>query len=85
MNSRIVGTTCQHNFAQVQRVLVSFQRKEANFFKKNKKIVTLTNFFYTYVPMFYVVLNKIPLNKTRKTPRTFDRSGSLDKHPRAFN
>ena len=43
MNCRIVGTICQHNFAQAQRVLVSFQRKEAHLFEKNEKIVTLTD------------------------------------------
>ena len=51
--------------AQAQRVLVSFQRKEAHFFEKNEKIVTLTNFFYTYVPMFLLNINKIRLNKTK--------------------
>ena len=53
MNCRIVGAICQHNFAQALRVLVSFQCNESHFFeKKNGKIVTLTNFFHTYVPMF---------------------------------
>ena len=42
MNCKTVGAICQHNFAQ--RVLVSFQRKEAYFVEKNEKIVTLTNF-----------------------------------------
>ena len=32
MNCRIVGAICQHNIAQTQRVLVSFQREEACFF-----------------------------------------------------
>ena len=32
MNCRIVGAICQHNVAQAQRVLASFQRKEAYFF-----------------------------------------------------
>ena len=45
MNCRIVGAICQHNFAQAQTVLVSFLRKEAHYFEKNEKIVTLTNYF----------------------------------------
>ena len=46
MNCRIVGAICQHNFAQAQTVLVSFQRKEAHYFEKeNERIVTLTNYF----------------------------------------
>ena len=36
MNCRIVGATCQHYFAQAQRVLVSFQQKRAYYFEKNK-------------------------------------------------
>ena len=39
MNCRIVGAICQDNFDQAQRVLVSFQRKEAH---ENKKLFTLT-------------------------------------------
>ena len=47
MNCRIVGAICQHNFAQAQTDLVSFQRKRAQYFEKSKKIVTLTNCFIT--------------------------------------
>ena len=35
MNCRIVDAICQHNFAQAQRVLVSFQRKKARYLEKN--------------------------------------------------
>ena len=42
MNCRIVGAIFQHNFAQAQEVLVSFQRKQAHFFEKSERIVTLT-------------------------------------------
>ena len=51
MNCRVVGAICQHNFAQSQRVLVSFQRKEAHL-KKNEKIVSLTNYFIHTYPCF---------------------------------
>ena len=37
MNCRIVSTICQHNFSQAQRVLVSFQCKEAYFLRKMKR------------------------------------------------
>ena len=37
MNCRIVGAICEHNFAQAQTVLVSFQRKEAHYFEKMKR------------------------------------------------
>ena len=37
MNCRTVGAICQQNFAQAQRVLVSFQRKEAHYFEKKMK------------------------------------------------
>ena len=40
MNCRIVGAIFQHNFAQTERVLMSFQRKEAHYCQKNVKIVT---------------------------------------------
>ena len=40
MNCRIVGAICQHNFAQAQTVLVSFQRKEAHYLEKNEMVVT---------------------------------------------
>ena len=33
MNCRIVGAVCQHNFAQAQTVLVSFQRKKLTILK----------------------------------------------------
>ena len=33
MNCRIVDAICQHNFAQAQRVLISFQQKEAQYFE----------------------------------------------------
>ena len=59
MNCRIVGAICQHNFAQAQRALVSFQRKEAHYFEKNEKIVTLTNFIIHPCPCFHLILNKI--------------------------
>ena len=36
MNCRMIGAICQHNFAQAQRVLISFQRKEAHYLKKKK-------------------------------------------------
>ena len=51
MNRRIVGAICQHNFAQAQRVLVSFQRIKAHYFEKNEKIVTLT-ILYILVHIF---------------------------------
>ena len=41
MNCRIVGAICQHNFAQTQRVLISYQQKKAHYFEK-MKIVILT-------------------------------------------
>ena len=65
MNCRIVGAICQHHFGQTQRVLVSFQRKEAHYFQKNEKIVTLTNYFIHTYPSFHLILNKIPLNKMK--------------------
>ena len=37
MNCRIVGTICEHIFAQAQRVLVSFQQKNAHCFEKKIK------------------------------------------------
>ena len=36
MNCRIVGAICQHNFAQVQTVLVSFQQNKLIILKKKK-------------------------------------------------
>ena len=69
-----VGAIFQHNFAQAQRVLISFQQKEAHYFERNEKIVTLTKYFKHPCPCFHLILNKIRLNKT-KTPWTFDRSG----------
>ena len=54
MNCRIVGAICQHNLAQAQRVLVSFQRKKAHYFEKNEKIVTLTNNFIHPCPCFHL-------------------------------
>ena len=42
MNCRIVGAIWQHNFAQAQTVLVSFQGKKAHYFEKSEKIVTLS-------------------------------------------
>ena len=62
MNCRIVGAIWQHNFSSV---LVSFQRKEAHCFEKNEKIVTLTNYFIHPCPCFHLILNKIPLNKSK--------------------
>ena len=35
MTHRVVRAICQHNFAQAQTVLASFQRKEAHYFQKN--------------------------------------------------
>ena len=64
MNCRVVGAICQHNFAQAQTVLVSFQRKKAHYFEKSEKIVTLTLFLHP-CPCFHLKLNKIPLNKTK--------------------
>ena len=37
MDCRIVGAIRQHNFAQAQTVLVSFQQKEAHYFEKKMK------------------------------------------------
>ena len=62
MNCRIVGAICQHNFAQTQAVLVSFQRKEAHYLEK---IVTLTKYFIHPCPCFHLMLNKVRLNKTK--------------------
>ena len=62
MNCKIVGAIWQNNFAQTQRVLVSFQRQEAHYCEKNAKIVTSTN--YPSLPCFHLILNKILLNKT---------------------
>ena len=56
---------CQHNFAQAQTVLVSFQQKKAHYFDKNEKIVALTNCFIHPVLYIHLTLNKIPLNKTK--------------------
>ena len=60
MNCRIVDAICYHNFAQAPRVLVSFQLKEAHFFEKNEKIVTLVTLTYFFIhtyPCFYLILN----------------------------
>ena len=65
MNRRIVGAICQNNFAQALTVLISFQRKEAHCFEIKEKIVTLTNYFIHRRPCFYLILNKIRLNKTK--------------------
>ena len=65
MNCRIVGAICQHNFAQAQTVLVSFQRKKKHYFEKSEKIVTSTNYFIHPCQCFHLTLNKIPLNKTK--------------------
>ena len=54
-----------HLPTQFCSVLVSFQRKEAHYFEKNEKIVTLTNYFIHPFPCFHLKLNKIPLNKTK--------------------
>ena len=67
MKCRIVSAVCQHNYAQVQRVS-SFPTQKTSFFflEKNEKIVTLSNFFVQTYPCFYLILNKIPLNKAKK-------------------
>ena len=65
MNCRIVGAICQHNFAQAQTVLVSFQRKKAHYFVKSEKIVPLTTYFIHPCLCFQLTLNKNPLNKTK--------------------
>ena len=57
MNCRIVGAICQHNFAQVHIVLVSYQQKEAHYFGKNEKIVTSTNYFIHPCPCFHLIFN----------------------------
>ena len=47
MNCRTVGTICQHNFAQAQTVLVSFQRKKAHRFEK--KVID------SYITILYIL------------------------------
>ena len=76
MNCKIVGAICQHNFAPTQTVLVSFQRKEARYFEKTKKIVTWTNYFMRSCPCFHLILNKIPLNKTKNASDVWPRWNS---------
>ena len=53
MNCRLVGAICQHNFAQAQTVLAIFQQKNAHYFEKSEKIVTLTILY---------ILAHVPLN-----------------------
>ena len=65
MNCRIVGAICQHNFDPAQIILVSSQQKEGYYFVKNVKIVTLSNYCMHPCPCFQLVLNEIPLNKTK--------------------
>ena len=68
MNCRIVGAICQH--------MILLRRKEFwsvfnlnleahSFFEKNEKLVTLGNFSIHMYPCFYLILNKITLNKTK--------------------
>ena len=64
MNCRIVGAICQHNFAQTQTVLVSFQRKKSSLFWK-KWNDSYINYFIHPCPCFHLTLNKIPPNKTK--------------------
>ena len=61
MNCRIVGAICQHNFAQAQTVLVSFQRKMAYYFENGEKIVTLTNYYIHPCPCFSIFLFGSPV------------------------
>ena len=51
-----------------------FNEKKLIILKKSEKIATLTNYFMHPCPCFHLILNKIPLNKTKK-PSAFDRGG----------
>ena len=83
MKSRIVCAICQHNFVQAQRVLDSFQLKEAHYFEKSVKIYSYINLIiYTSFPIF-PLYNKIPLNKSKNASVTFDRGGPYVKRPYA--
>ena len=73
MNCKIVGVFC---IIFLRRK--TFSTKKAYYFKKKEKIVTLTSYFKHPCPCFHLILNEIPLNKTKNASDVWPRWSCIE-------